>query len=203
MYCKHCMRQIDDNSDFCPACGKSQRTPVKKPIYKRWWFWIIVVFLFIGFSGGSGEPEIVSSSGGNVQNAGTPQYISVGDTAVLNNVYVTFESAKQSRGSEFFVPSEGNVFLICEFTIENNTSSELNISSLICFDAYVDDFATNLSITAESSVNGNSLDGTIAAGKKMNGIIAYEVPQDWSVLEIYFTPDFWDGDQQFIFACNN
>lgn len=24
MYCKHCMRQIDDNVSYCPNCGRAQ-----------------------------------------------------------------------------------------------------------------------------------------------------------------------------------
>lgn len=60
MYCKHCMRMIDDNADFCPACGKPQKGPIRKPIYKRWWFWAIVAFLVIGIGGDSDEPEKVN-----------------------------------------------------------------------------------------------------------------------------------------------
>lgn len=39
----------------------------------------------------------------------------------------------------------------------------------------------------------NQLDGTVAPGKKMNGVIGYEVPADWKELEINFTPDFWSN----------
>lgn len=196
MYCKHCMRMIDDNADFCPACGKPQKKAYRKPIYQRWWFWVIVVFLLIGITGGSSEPEIVSSNSGNTSS----RYFTIGDTARMNNVYVTLEDATESRGSDFFTPESGNVFVLCEFTIENHTSEDLNISSLICFNAYVDDFTTNLSISAESSSSKSPLDGTIAPGKKMNGIIGYEVDKDWQLFEIHFTPDFWSADEAFVFA---
>jgi hypothetical protein len=36
----------------CQSCGYSwnvQEDVVKKPIYKKWWFWVIAVFLFFGF----------------------------------------------------------------------------------------------------------------------------------------------------------
>ena len=39
----------------------------------------------------------------------------------------------------------------------------------------------------------NQPDGTVAPGKKMNGVIGYEVPADWKELEIKFTPDFWSN----------
>ena len=41
--------------------------------------------------------------------------------------------------------------------------------------------------------NKNQLDGAVAAGKKFNGVIGYEVPTDWKELEVRFTPDFWSG----------
>ena len=39
----------------------------------------------------------------------------------------------------------------------------------------------------------NQLDGSVAAGKKMNGIIGYEVPADFNTLEVTFTPSFWSN----------
>lgn len=30
MYCKHCGKEIDDNSTFCKYCGKSQGSPLKE-----------------------------------------------------------------------------------------------------------------------------------------------------------------------------
>ena len=98
-------------------------------------------------------------------------------------------------------PTSGNVFLLCEFEIENASNKEINISSMLCFDAYVDDYSTSLSLTAEMASDKGQLDGTVAAGKKMNGVIGYEVAEDWEEIEIHFTPDFWSG-KEFIFVAN-
>lgn len=51
----------------------------------------------------------------------------------------------------------------------------------------------NLSATASS--DKPQLDGSVAAGKKMNGTIGYEVDESWSTLEIRFTPNFWSGKE--------
>lgn len=205
MYCKHCYKMIDDDAEFCPACGKPQKRQARKPIYKRWWFWLIVVVaFFIVLPSGSDQPEIVGNGSGSntVKNDSSPTYITIGQTADWNDIRVTFNSATQSFGNEWFTPSQGNVYIVCEFTIENNTDSELNISSLMCFDAYVDDYSTGISLSAESSVDKETLDGTIAPGKKMKGIVGYEVPSNWELLEIHFTPDFWSS-KDFIFACTS
>lgn len=49
--CNSCGKEVADTAKSCPGCGAK----VKKPIYKRIWFWIIIVFVVIGLaSGGSG-----------------------------------------------------------------------------------------------------------------------------------------------------
>lgn len=115
----------------------------------------------------------------------------VGEKVELNNVITTLVGVEENTGSTFNKPTEGNVFLICEFEIENNSNEELAISSLMSFDAYCDDYSTNLSLTAIVSSDKNQLDGTVAPGKKMKGIVGYEVPNDWEKIEIVFSPDFW------------
>ena len=49
--CKECGKQISRNAKICPGCGAKN----KKPIYKRFWFWLIVVvtFIIIGAAVGS------------------------------------------------------------------------------------------------------------------------------------------------------
>jgi hypothetical protein len=59
----------------------------------------------------------------------------------------------------------------------------------------VDDYSTNLSISATIATDKTQLDGAVAAGKKMTGVVGYEVPKDWEEIEIRFTPDFWSGNE--------
>lgn len=118
----------------------------------------------------------------------------VGEQAELNGVEVTLTQVEESRGNQFMEPEAGKVYLLCHFDIANNTQEDLSISSLLCFDAYVDDYAASLSIGAESATDQAGLDGTVAPGKRMAGVIGYEVAQDWKELEIVFTPDAWSND---------
>lgn len=103
-------------------------------------------------------------------------------------------SCTQSSGEGFYTPDSGNVFLFCEFSIENKSSKDISISSIMSFEAYVDDYSTNMSMTGTLAADKGQLDGTVASGKKMSGVIGYEVPADWKTLEIRFTPDFWSGN---------
>lgn len=126
----------------------------------------------------------------------------VGETAELKGVQVTLVGVTESGGSEYNKPSEGNVFVLCEFEIANNSDKEIAISSMMSFDTYCDDYACTISLSAlVEKGNKNQLDGTVAAGKKFNGVVGYEVPSNWNELEINFTPDFWSGkDITFIAA---
>lgn len=53
MYCKHCGKEIDDNSTFCKHCGKSQGNTQKgiaiKPIWIFYLIWTLSnLYLLIG-----------------------------------------------------------------------------------------------------------------------------------------------------------
>ena len=53
MYCKHCGREIDDNSTFCKYCGKPQDNSnmslINKPIWIIYLIWAIAnLYLLMG-----------------------------------------------------------------------------------------------------------------------------------------------------------
>ncbi len=59
-----------------------------------------------------------------------------------------------------------------------------------------------MNLSAMLSTDKPQLDGTVAAGKKMNGVIGYEVDPGWTDIEIRFTPNFWSG-KEIIFTASN
>ena len=56
MNCKKCGKQIEDGFNNCPNCGESvaAKTKQKKPIFKKWWFWLIIAVVLIGIIGAAG-----------------------------------------------------------------------------------------------------------------------------------------------------
>lgn len=121
----------------------------------------------------------------------------IGETAEQKNIQVTLLSATESQGSEFIAPDEGNIFLLLEFEIANNSDKDITISSIANFEAYCDDYSLNqdiLGLQTPEAEGKNQLDGSVAAGKKMNGIIAYQVPSDHKTFEINVSPDFWSSN---------
>lgn len=202
--CNTCGKELAKNADICPNCGAKQK---KKHTVLGIVLIIFGVLLFVsgisGFFEESESPKAVESSipSSDIQvSVESPKLqekdkFGVGETAELNDVIVTLNSVTENTGSTYMKPSAGNVFLLCEFTIENNSSKDLAVSSLLSFEAYVDDFSTSMNLSATTSSDKNQLDGSIAATKKMNGVIGYEVPIDWENFEIRFTPNVWNGKE--------
>lgn len=211
--CKTCGERIAKTAKRCPHCGAKQGGGVGKIIGT-----VVLVFLVLGIIGSAmgedEEPKRVdtpaSDNGGAtaVQAFGSEQKDSpeqdtginketfgIGEAVSLNDIVVTLVDVSESNGKDFFEPQDGKVFVICEFEIENNSDKEIAVSSLLSFDAYIDDYSTNIDISAISAADKSQLDGTIAAGKKMNGIIGYEADASWSNVEIHFTPDFWSSKE--------
>lgn len=157
---------------------------------------LIIVAACVG--GGEGAKKIGDSSDGSNSSASVTSTeqskFAIGDVVELNGVQVTLVGVTESAGAQYLEPAEGNVFLLCEFEINNQSSKDIGVSSIMSFEAYCDDYSISESFTAETvAVNDGKkqLDGTVAAGKKMNGVVGYEVPKDWKKLEVTYSPDYW------------
>ncbi len=145
---------------------------------------------------GTSSGAEVSSSAAEPSSAAPDGAYGKGDTAETGGAQITFLDVSENEGSDFFKPADGKVYLLCEFEIVNTSDEELVISSMMCFDCYVDDVQTTISLSALSSKEDkNQLDGTIASGKKMIGVLGYEVPSDWKTVEIHFAPDLLSSDK--------
>lgn len=207
--CKTCGAEIAKTAKTCPHCGAKQHT-VALSICAV--LVVLMIFSCIGIiatSGGGEKPSQVGSIGdtpssnsqGTSQSSGqssvtdVPDVFQVGDIVALNDVNVTLLGVTESTGQQFLAPTDGNVFVLFEFDIDNQSDSEIAISSMLSFEAYFDDYAASISISAMSASGQNQLDGSVAAGKKMTGVVGYEAPADWSEAEIRFTPNFWNGQE--------
>lgn len=179
---------------------------MRKKMWKRIIGIVLVVMIFSSMaacSSGNSEPKKVDKSEKTEtkEEKKEPEktVFGIGETAELDDVQVTMMGYEENAGSEYNKPADGKEFVLIEFEIANNSDDEMKVSSMMSFDAYADDYALDYSLSALiEKQDANQLDGTIAAGKKMNGVIGYEVPVDWKNLEIHFTNDVWSGND-FVF----
>lgn len=178
--CKTCGSEIAKSAKVCPNCGAKNRPPhlVLKAALVIVGAIIFVSILF----GESSSPKKVEVDNVDPASETTLEQniFALGETVDLDNVRATLVSVESRKGSA-----------ICEFEIENNTSGEIAVSSLLSFDCYIDGYASNYSLGALLDTDKQQLDGRIAAGKKMRGVVCFEAPSGWKEIEIHYHPSFW------------
>ena len=127
--------------------------------------------------------------------------------AVIAVIIVAIANGGSNDDNDIFAkPDDGKEFVLCVFLIQNNSNKDISMSSIANFEAYLDDASINQDYMGPQTEEGkkyNSLDGDIASGKKMEGVISYEVPKVWNKLEINVTPDIWSSDNITFVAENN
>ena len=83
MNCKKCNGEIDKKAVVCVHCG----CKIKKPIYKKWWFWVLIAVIAI-IGGASG--------GNNTETVSIPKEETVVDNSIQENVkYNTSEEKEE------------------------------------------------------------------------------------------------------------
>lgn len=126
-----------------------------------------------------------------------------GENMKLSKYDFQFEKAETYDEIEFNeyysdTPEEGNVYLVCFFTVENISGEDDYVNPLY-LDGYIDDVQTTESFLIGDVDGYASLGGDLAAGKKMQGFIAYEVPENWQKVEFTYTDGFLDDADKYQF----
>lgn len=194
--CKHCRTEIDSKAKVCPNCKRKQGGIVKYIVIG-----IIALIVIGAVAGGKDEkdePKKVGNASANGEKSEVTKekkdFYSAGEVVSLKDIETTLVNVTEynSTDNEFVKPEDGKIFVLCEFEIANNSKDDINVSSAMSFEAYCDGYSINQSITGLMADKSKSqLDGVVAAGKKMNGVIAYEIPVEYKEVEIKFQPSFW------------
>lgn len=123
------------------------------------------------------------------------------DTDNTNPTNAPTDTSDKDEEFSAFAPADGKVFVICNFEVENNSDSDLNISSLY-FNAYEDGYSTDEYIFA-SGINVDDLNGTASPGKRIKGALVYELSEDFEELELEYKPSIWDNVKTIFVVRNN
>ncbi len=89
-FCSRCGAKLNEGDPFCPGCGapvsgeshpelpdapqfeypvQSSRIPAgRKPLFKRWWFWVLVLVIVGGVFGRSGVQRTPSAAPGRTES---------------------------------------------------------------------------------------------------------------------------------------
>ena len=132
MKCKSCGNEISKSAKSCPSCGAKN----KKPFYKKWWIWaIIVVFVIaIAWVGGGNDSSTNKPIEVDSEEAITYEAVDLNDMfESLKNNALKAETEYQNK----YVEITGK---ICNFdsdgeyiSVEPANAGELNFDSVMCY----------------------------------------------------------------------
>ena len=119
------------------------------------------------------------------------QVFAIGDTIQAGDHIFTVNSVREDKGSEFIKPKDGNIYYIIDVTVDNKTDKSINVSSIMMFKLF-DSEGYNYNITIGPETKG-SVDGEIAAGRKLRGELIFEIPAASKGLELEIDPTWGSG----------
>ena len=72
-FCRNCGAQLENGAKVCSQCG-AKNTNAKRPIYRKWWFWVIIVVIVLAAIGtGRSGPKKVGqnepANGGSISQS--------------------------------------------------------------------------------------------------------------------------------------
>lgn len=203
--CQSCDAEIAKTAKTCPHCGAKN----KKPIFKRWWFWVAVVVILIAlFSGGEDAEAPVAE---NVEVSGSVEHHAADTTAVAEEeisapeptvyrvgdvledgdmriVYVS--SGEYVEENEFLQPDDGYEYIYLKFYFENASQSQDHSLSMYDFTCYADGYAADMYYAGEEE-----LSATLSAGRFTVGSVYFMVPKDAAAIEVEYETNFFTEDK--------
>jgi hypothetical protein len=173
---------------------------VKKPFYRKVWFWVLVVIVVgIGAGGSSNsQPTKVGVSSVTQQSATTtsdqPTVFHVGDQVKLDNhVLVVNAVATCKSSNEFLKPATGNKYITVDITQENQGTEPVsyNLWDFKLRDDKEFSYSTALAGCKDPSFSS----GTLVKGDKTRGFITFEIPASNTPSKVIFNPSWWSNGQ--------
>ena len=125
------------------------------------------------------EEEVTEETANNVYK--------VGETLDTGKMKVTFQSAEDYVSDNMFIePEEGNKYIRAYFVMENIGNSDELVSSYD-FDCYADDSAADVPLLSDKMLSSS----TLSPGRKAEGYVYFEVPQNAQKIEIEYETSYW------------
>ena len=127
----------------------------------------------------------------------------IGDTIITRDYKLTVEGASIIvSDNKYAQPNENCEFVEIDLTVENTSNDTLNVNPLK-FTSYADGFSVdNYNSDAYVATSKNTLRADLASGKKVKGVLCYEVPKDWSELELFVNLSDYFGEEDAILVVN-
>lgn len=193
--CKTCGNEIASSAKICPSCGAKN----KKPIYKKWWVWliaIIVVALIAGGGNSSNNGTTLNDTTSNQEttNKEVKEFYLIGEEVRLGDNILIVNSIEKSNGSEWDKPKDGYEFVIVNVTIKNGGSSEVSYNP---YDFKMQNSKGQITDQAFTIIDTDTSlsSGDLAAGGEVSGTIAFEQPTGDEALVLRYKSNIFSNKE--------
>ena len=196
--CKSCGALIAKNAKACPSCGAKN----KKPIYKRVWFWllmIVILGIILGaVSGGSSDSDSKNGkkTGENttVVTEAPKTVFKKGDVVELDGASIVVNKVTKVNGDDWNRPKNGHEYVIVEVTIKNESTSSIS------YNPYDFKMQNSQGVITDQTFYTSDRDtgldsGELAPGGSITGTIPFEEPINDPQLTLIYEGNFWSNSQ--------
>jgi RNA polymerase subunit RPABC4/transcription elongation factor Spt4 len=200
--CHACNKEIASSAKTCPSCGAKQ----KKPIFKKWWFWVLIV-IFIGIIIPKGEKNADDATPNNNQqeevvegSVGKPypkdQKVTVGEIdwqiVSVENIGSVIDSGNQFIDD---CKADSGSFVKLVVKVKNNRKDLFSITDLTLVDNQERRFVTSSDVFSCVDDTVFLLDN-INPGIEKTFTAIYEIPEGTTglMLEVNSTGSLFSGE---------
>lgn len=181
--------------------GNEVKGKIKKPFYKKVWFWALIVIIVLfawPTSPEDGTTDVTKvDSGDSTQEAEAEEkedleeeVFNVGDTVSYKGYDIKVNSVDYSDGGEYDDLDEGYQFVIVNITITNNTEEKQSYNPYD-YMLNADGNATSLDAFMYDSKDELS-SGELDPGATVTANLYGEAKADASSLKLQYEASFWD-----------
>jgi len=179
--------------------GKGNKENVKKPVWKRWWFWagVIILVIIIANSGKGNDSKSSGNNGGStVQNQPANTEYKVGDTIQLKNHSILVNSVNKNykSGNQFDKPQDSNnSFVVVDVTVTNTGNDDLSVNDFGF--KLEDETGTQRNTTFGGLADGKLQSVTLSKGGKTSGKIVFEAKTGSATLKLHYQGGIFGGEE--------
>lgn len=173
-FCQFCGTKIDGECAFCPACGRSLSgnmahgyqsqaqgmyyTAPKKPLYKRWWFWLLLIVITlavaltgIGYIASMNPASVQSTEPVNPRDSFTPPPAKIlPSSGALGDYHVSINDF------EIVEDYNGDAAILIRYTFTNNSEEKANGLTALASYAYQNGVQLETAMIFDSKVHDSS-----------------------------------------------
>ena len=178
----------------------SNHSEERKPIYKKWWFWAIIIVLIIGIAGSQGgksDTNTTSSTSESVTSSTEDEKTEYnqGEQAILGNGAITVTNVERSQGSEYSKPKSGKEYVVVSLKIENKGKDNLSYNPFYFkmqnSQGQQEDYTITMGVNDDTQLNS----GELIPGGSVEGTLVFEEPKGDTGLILIYNDNLWSSKE--------